>query len=253
MNYLKRKYMTLMRGVNFQGYLRKANGNPLILTNCVSNSPMQLSVFGNSTQDGRPTPESPVEIQSVGDYTTKNLINESAITLSSGYWSDGDGHPINNNSGLIRISSVKCNPNETYTLSSNLKIYTIWFFNNDTPISRTYRANMVATFETPENCNRLRISLVNTSGNTDTIAFKWIQLELGSAATEYKPYHKYDIPIVVNDTTTHIYLDEPLAEGECIDYINGIGLPRIQTNKGTNIITVDTELKPSKIEVQYYK
>ena len=71
---------------------------------------------------------------------------------------------------------------------------------------------MVATFTTPENCNRLRISLINTSGNTDTIAFKWIQLELGSTATEYEPYHKYDIPIVVNDTTTHIYLDAPLRK-----------------------------------------
>ncbi len=52
-------------------------------------------------------------------------------------------------------------------------------------------------FTTPENCNRLRISLVNTSGNTDTIAFKWIQLELGSTATEYEPYHKYDVPVTV--------------------------------------------------------
>lgn len=145
-----------------------------------------------------PSPEFPSEVQSVGDLTTKNLINESAITLSSGYWSDNNGNQINNNSGFIRISSVKCNPNETYTLSSNLKIYTIWFFNNNTSISKTYRENTVAVFKTPENCNSLRISLVNTSGNTDTIAFKWIQLEIGSTATEYEPYHKYKVPIKVS-------------------------------------------------------
>ena len=87
-----------------------------------------------------------------------------------------------------------------------------------------------------------------------------LQIEEGSAATEYEPYWDgYNIPVTVSNEqsiplkTYNIYLDEPLAEGECIDYINGIGLPRIQIGKGTNIITVDTEIKPSNIEVQYYK
>lgn len=162
----------------------------------------QLEVGSTATEYEQygvmPSPEFPSEVQSVGDLTTKNLINESAIKLSSGYWSDVDGHPIGNNSRFIMISSVKCNPNETYTLSSNLNIYSIWFFNNDTAISKTYRKNTVAVFTTPENCNSLRISLVNTSGNTDTIAFKWIQLEEGSTATEYEPYHKYKVPIKVS-------------------------------------------------------
>ena len=177
-----------------------------------------------------PSPDFPSEIMSVGnlviDETSeyygkydvpvkvcgKNLINESAITLSSGYWSDIDGHPINNNSRFIRISSVKCNPNEKYTLSSNLNIYSIWFFNNDTAISKIARENMVEAFNTPENCNRLRISLSNTSGNTDTVAFKWIQLEKGLSATEYEPY---------TSETKHIYLDEPLRKvGDYADYVD---------------------------------
>ena len=153
-------------------------------------SVIDCKIYGNSVQNGTPSPDNPVEIQSVGDLVTdeaseyygkydvpvivhgKNLINESAITLSSGYWSDVDGHPINNNSRFIMISSVKCNPNTKYALSSNLKIYTIWFFNNDTSISRIYAEKTPTLFVTPENCNRLRISLVNTSGNTDTVAFK---------------------------------------------------------------------------------
>lgn len=189
-DYLKDKYQSTALKTAY------AEGVPCVLESSKGKNIRNYEVYGNSVQDGTPSPESPVEIQSVGDLTTKNLINESAITLSSGYWSDSGGNQINN-SGFIRISSVKCNPNETYTLSSNLKIYTIWFFNNDTSISKTYRENTVAAFTTPENCNSLRISLVNTSGNTDTIAFKWIQLELGSTATEYEPYHKYDIPITV--------------------------------------------------------
>lgn len=93
--------------------------------------------------------------------------------------------------------------------------------------------------------NQIQINCVVWNGATvENITFK-PQLEEGETASEYEPY--------IAPNTYNIYLDEPLAEGEYIDYINGIGLPRIQTNKGTNIITVDTELKPSKIEVQYYK
>ena len=94
-----------------------------------------------------------------------------------------------------------------------------------------------------------------TLTETSTIGFKFyesagtvlghIQIEEGEAASEYEPY--------TAPNTYNIYLDEPLAEGEYIDYINGSGLPRIQTNKGTNIITVGTEVKPSNIEAQYYK
>ena len=94
-----------------------------------------------------------------------------------------------------------------------------------------------------------------TITETSTIGFKFyesagtvlghIQIEERETASEYEPY--------TAPNTYNIYLDEPLAEGEYIDYINGSGLPRIQTNKGTNIITVGTEVKPSNIEAQYYK
>ena len=187
-DYLKDKYQ------NTAVKLANAEGVPCVLEYTKGKNIRNYEVYGNSVQDGTPTPESPVEIQSVGDLT-KNLINESDIKLSSGYWSDIDGHMIGNNSRFIGISPIKCNPNEKYTLSSNLEIYTIWFFNNNTPISKVYRVNKVVVFMTPENCNNLRISLVNTSGNTDTIAFKWVQLELGTTATEYEPYG-YKIPIV---------------------------------------------------------
>lgn len=184
-----------------------------------------------------PSPEFPSEVESVGDLTTKNLINESAITLSSGCWSDIDGHQIGNNSRFIMISSVKCNPNEAYTLSSNLNIYSIWFFNNDTAISKTYRENTAAGFSTPENCNRLRISLVNTSGNTDTVAFKWIQLELGSTATAYEPYHKYDVPVTVmgknlctsqqafySELTDYGYTNTTLDDRNCVRFIDCVNV-----------------------------
>lgn len=69
MNYLRRKYMALMRGVNFRGYLRKASGYPLTLTDCMDSDIVSLSVAGNAVQDGKPSPDAPVEVVGVGDKT----------------------------------------------------------------------------------------------------------------------------------------------------------------------------------------
>lgn len=49
----------------------EAEGYPLVLENCKRNKQMkQLKVYGNSVQDGTPTPENPVEVQGVGELVT---------------------------------------------------------------------------------------------------------------------------------------------------------------------------------------
>ena len=40
-------------------------------------------VYGNSVQDGTPTPETPIEIQSVGDLSTKNLLDIDTINTTA--------------------------------------------------------------------------------------------------------------------------------------------------------------------------
>ena len=184
-------------------------------------------IYGNSIQNGTPTPTSPVEIQSVGE-RTKNLIDEETIKRHSGYYFDGTGAASDANSKFIRLDPVTVKPNTTYKLSSNLSIYSVWFFNSNNSISidaNIHRTdNVIASFTTPANCNMLRISLNNTSGNADTSAFKWIQLEEGSTATSYEPYG-YKIPITVsngtNSSTTNIYLKEPLRKvGDTADYLD---------------------------------
>ena len=54
-----------------------AEGVPLVLENCVRNKKMkQLEVYGNSVQNGTPTPEAPARIESVGELVTdSNNIN----------------------------------------------------------------------------------------------------------------------------------------------------------------------------------
>ena len=69
------------------------------------------------------------------------------------------------------------------------------------------------------------------------------QLELGTVATEYEPY--------IAPRTTNIILDRPLGPGKSISK-KADNLPDIVLNKDSNIITVDTEVKPKATTYQYY-
>lgn len=84
------------------------------------------------------------------------------------------------------------------------------------------------------------------------------QLEKGSTATAYEPYHA---PV-----TTPIYLPEPLKmvgdEAEYIDFEEqkqhfadgtsaDVTLPAMPTLSGTNMLTVGTEVQPSNVYIKY--
>ena len=71
MNYLQKKKQAIIMMLAAQ-IIKTAQGYPVAINDCESGTAVDYTVYGNSVQDGTPTPESPVEIQSVGDLT-KNL------------------------------------------------------------------------------------------------------------------------------------------------------------------------------------
>lgn len=54
------------------------NGNPITINNCVGENFKGLSIYGKSVQDGTPTPDAPVEIESAGN------TGSITVTLSDG-------------------------------------------------------------------------------------------------------------------------------------------------------------------------
>lgn len=222
------------------------------------------SITGNTVQNGTPTPDNPVEVLGCGDYDSetglyripvvtrgKNLAGN--YTVSNGYYYDSSGSPTPSDARFIRLT-INVEPNTIYTISSNLKFYSIWEFNNNTKISRfDIGGSKKFIIETKEKCNSLRISMWNTSGEADTSAFEWIQLEEGSTATPYEPYHE---PI-----TTPIYLPTPLYSGEVMRSDGTITrsdgttetftAPQIPTINGTTVIDVDTAVKPESMTIKY--
>lgn len=76
MNYLQKKKLAFMSIVNsVKGFIRTITGVfPLTLTNCVDEESItDYTIYGNSVQDGTPTPDNPIEVESVGE-KTRNLL-----------------------------------------------------------------------------------------------------------------------------------------------------------------------------------
>lgn len=135
----------------------------------------------------------------------------------------------------------------TYTMSGisggSATTFYIQLKNTDTDKTLALITNRAYTFKLDEPC-RVRGNLIIKGGTTvSNLVFK-PQLELGTSATSYEPYHE---PV-----TTNIFRDAQLGQGESINYKSD-SLPDITLKKGTNIITADTEVKPSNIKIKYLK
>lgn len=187
-DYLKSKYQ------NTAVKLANAEGVPCVLEYSKGKNMRNYEIYANSVQDGTPTPEAPVEIQSVGDLTTKNLFDIDAFLAlndNSAYYSK------NENGELVQLKPDYRTDTSLFnyiTLSAGN--YIISYSNTEVTKCHTY-VNGVSKG------NKKNFTLTETS----TVGFKfyesvgtvlgYIQIEKGSNATEYEPYHKYDIPITV--------------------------------------------------------
>ena len=215
-------------------------------------SVIDYKVSGNSVQDGTPSIENPIEVQSVGDLVTdtaseyygkydvpvtvtgKNLfnINGNINQFYPGLLMNGPNSNTNNGNGSITI-----NASTATTAGSGFKITNVsgkkYTFSCDVIDNGTGTGVLVAVcipsqinYKTSRNTAGKRI-VFTVSFTEDiyeaifsfvTIAGKKgivsnVQIELGDRATEFEPYQE---PI-----TKHIYLDEPLRKvDEYADYID---------------------------------
>lgn len=196
-DYLKDKYQ------NTAVKLANAEGVPCVLEYTKGKNIRNYEVYGNSVQDGTPTPESPVEIQSVGDLT-KNLLpypySDTTKTINGVTFTDnGDGSITANGTATAdtrfycRSSSDKITISPgTYTMSGC----------PDGGSSTTYYIGGFAynafssgqTFSVTNTTSDWFYIMIKSGATADNLVFK-PQLEEGSTATEYEPYG-YKIPIV---------------------------------------------------------
>lgn len=236
-----------------------ASGYPMTVTDHLEGEKLiNYQVYGNSVQDGTPTPETPIEIQSVGDLVTDGTsehygkydvpVTVCGKNLLPNDWELGF---ISTSSGANQSSStyVRTKDYFAFDISKNYYISSDsidastpigWYFydENKNFISRfvSYKNRTIGTsgcqVAIPTNTVFFRLTVLTTDINIK------VQIEEGSNATSYEPY----IPPV----TKHIYLDEPLRKaGDYADYVdfeNQRAVRKIEVLDNTGTKTIDESL-----------
>jgi len=194
---------------------------------------IDLRIYGNSIQNGTPTPDNPVEIESVGE-KTNNLLNPNAelVKLKAYLGIDLSGND-KYYTLHIKLRDGKTVPSAYfgfvyYREESSTAASADWLILNGSLnssygdgqtyacvslIPSTYYLTGVCCYSGTQTVwdsimDVFDVSLVEGSYTIDTMP-------------EFEPYGKYKIPVKVDGVVKNIYLDEPLRKvGDVADYID---------------------------------
>ena len=236
MNYLQKKKLAFMSIVNrVKGFIRTITGAlPLTLEGCVDDeSIIDYTLYGQSVQNGTPTPDTPIEVESVGE-KTRNIWYPSADALTSNgitcTRNNDNTYTVNGTATAdfyFHIGKITIEVGTTYYLSGGTSQAPIAFQlrEGSTGVTTLYNHGGITTFSpTGEhsidiiNC----VIAVRSGVEVNNVIVKpMISLE---NTDEYEPYG-YKIPITASSNgktvTTNIYLDEPLRKvGDYADYVD---------------------------------
>jgi len=249
-------------------------GNPVSCNDAYSAPLCGLTVYGKSTQDGTPTPDAPVPIVSAGDggsvavkVTGRNLLNipDGSATAR--------GITVTAKDGLISISGTAISSGYAWLnlqpfiasgvviLSSNLTSLKVklvsekWYV-----ILSSNDANKMSDVAT-------RIVFMVTEGQTYNLTGVKVQIELGTTATAYEPYHEQLLTLPTPNglpgipvTSGGNYTDQNGQQWVCdeVDLERGVKVQRIDKTSFDNTKTlaeqsailatpIETPLTPAEI------
>ena len=200
MNYLQKKKQAFMSIVNsIKGFVRSVSGAPPItLENCPDDhSLINYQIFGNSIQDGEPTPAAPVDIETVGEKTI-NLVNYKDFVKSGKTRKILYGIQFEITNSRIDIGiPITLKANTNYVLSADCTkdgFVGGLIVNNGTAndwCTKT-RKNLYISNTTDTDINT-QLRVVDTTGTQGSVV-KNIMLIEGATAKEFVPYG-YEIPV----------------------------------------------------------
>ena len=243
-DYVERKTANAIR-------VNSAEGYPCVFDNSKGRPLKNYKLYGNSIQDGTPTPDNPIEIQSVGDLVTdetseyygkydipivvrgKNLIKYPYATASRTM--NGVKYTVNKDGSVTVVGTATAA--SFFILNENVD-----FGNSSIPENSTN--GVYATSEGVKyNVSNHTVSINVASGETvDKIVYP--QIEYGTTATEYEPYQ--------GSETIHIYLDKPLCKfGDYTDYID-FKNKKVVRNVVQGVLNGSEPWMPSSTRYYYY-
>ena len=178
---------------------------PLTLSKSKGDNLIDYKIYGESVQDGTPTPDTPIEIESIGE-RTKNLVNWDLILeskhiskIENGYYSEN--YAVNGENAIVEHLKNVLKPNVTYTLS---RIYTGTVNASNGLITIRNSNGSVISVSAGEGLKSKTFSLTQEEidsinyvylyFNTEGATITNLMLEEGDIVTNYEPYG-YKIPV----------------------------------------------------------
>lgn len=235
-----------------------------------------LKLFGRTTQDGTPKPETPVPLVSAGDsgyivvaVSGKNLLIDD---ISGAYYGDGTTKEYDSQ---IRIVGGFL-PNTRYTLSLGFTTKDIvkteaarllYFRVLYTDMSESYHGfwddgSTSAAFTTDLGKTVSRIFLTRHSRWTSgTITITYSQIEIGTMATTYEPHTEQNVTISTPNGLPGLpvssggnYIDSTGQQWLCdeIDFVRGVYVQRIKERELTGNEGFVTESDGISYYFDYY-
>lgn len=186
---------------------------PATLTGTKAGYLESYKIYGNTAQDGTPTPENPIMPSGAGE-RTENLFD--AATVYGSMYDSATGV-------LVGAASVLTTIRNSFASSMVGVPITISIHADDVPVTRVYirctiggtniDSNAIASGRT----GTMTVTVTPTSVNDDwritfgtgtgNLTLSSIMLNLGSTALPYEPYG-YKLPLTVNGVEYPIYLGE---------------------------------------------
>lgn len=261
MNQLQMLKMALIAYVNSAKAVWSIVAHPLEIFSKKGKKLKDYRIFGNSVQDGVPTPEAPIEVQSVGELTTKNLFDKDNLVVNrtwnvSNYSSTDTGVMItirdkggfcNLDIGLAKdyVGKALCfswKPDD-YNTSTSTRIIIADSSNSVVAESSaiviledgTRYTTLTVNGEYTTEILRLRLYFSNIDTSVyNTLKFENIMLCESSEYVPYEPYQKYRVPVTLKGK--NLYKPTRLSA-------SGIDKPstsvKLSNNYGTTISTTD--------------
>ena len=175
---------------------KNASGTSFVLNDMVNCEIKEISLKGDTLQNGTPTPDAPVAIQTVTGNQEINVCGKNLFNINN--FPFADGRSYGNNGELTYLSGYKAilnyfpvNENTTYIFSNNLNkgiYYGLVFYDENKEIIG-YISSTTFTFTTPSRCKYIRFAI-----QSETIP-SWVQIELGDTPTSYEQYSGTTFPI----------------------------------------------------------
>lgn len=248
-----------------QRILYTITGVPPLTANKSFGEPLEdYKIYGESEQDGEPTPEIPIEIKSVGDLITDqsatnygkykipvkvnntitNIYLDEPLRKMGSYL---DYIDFKNKKCIRKIKELIFNGTENWTTTGTgehlyyrLKIEENQIFYK---LNSTYQKSNFINYGGPTTTNTTNGIRLYLSSNSSYMALRFPNQP--TTLTGFKNYvkEKYDLGQPIK--FVYAVAEDKITEED-------IDLPEILTDVGNNTIEVLTELQPSNMEIEYY-